>query len=212
MLRIGIILIFLTLVKSQVGTFRYSRLFSIFPESEDDAIIVPGSQTVPPCVGIFMSTFHQKIHSSKILSELLDFSGMTAEEFGRKIKPYIWYTHNKYKVANALQSVRSCVEPISKCRRPLSLAIIERTYGYSVSKFAYFEGVLHEKNAVSLALTFADLLRGLGIQLKRLGDPDWNLNALSRGFIDFLNCFHLFSKESIPPLAAIFINEWKSVS
>ncbi|GFR15071.1 hypothetical protein TNCT_607131 [Trichonephila clavata] len=199
------------IVQGQIGTFSSSRLFSMFPKLED-SITVPESHTVPPSVAIFMSTFHQEVHFSKFLSELLNFSGMTAQEFGRKVKPYIMYTHTKYKVANALQSIRSCVEPILNYRRPLSLAMIVRTYGYSVSKFAYYEGVLDKENAVSLALTFADLLQGLGTRLKRSGDPDWKLNALSRGFIDFMNCFHLFSKESIPILATIYIKEWKSVS
>ncbi|GFR15072.1 hypothetical protein TNCT_607141 [Trichonephila clavata] len=212
MLRIGILLIFLILAKSQVGSLSSSRLFSEFPESEDDAIIVPGSGTLPPCVAIFMSTFHQKVHSSKILSELLDFSEMTAEEFSKKVQPYILSTHTKYKVENAPQSVRSCIEQISKCRRSLSLSVIVRTHGYTVSKFAYYEGVLDERNAVSAALTFADLLRGQAVQQKRSGDPDWKMSALSLGFIDFMNYFHLFSKESIPLLLKIYIDEWISVS
>ncbi|GFX47305.1 transposable element Tcb1 transposase [Trichonephila clavipes] len=179
---------------------------------QNDAIIVRGPGTLPPCVAIFMSTFHQKVHSSKVLSELLDFSGMTAEEFSRKVHPYILSSHNKYKVANALQSARSCAEQISKCRRPLNLSIIVRAHGYTVSKFAYFEGVLDERNAASAALIFADLLRGHAVQLKGSGDSDWKVNALCLGFIDFMNYYHLFSKESIPLLAKIYMNEWKSVS
>ncbi|GFY57128.1 hypothetical protein TNIN_409611 [Trichonephila inaurata madagascariensis] len=209
MLRIGIILIFSTLVKGQVGSFGSSRLFS---ESEDDEIIRPGSGTLQPCVAIFMSTFHQKVHSSEVLSELLDFSGMTAEKFSRKVYPYILSTHNKYKVANAVQLASSCAEQISKCRRPLNLSVIVKTHGYTVSKFAYFEGVLDEGNAVSVALTFSDLLRGHAVQLKASGNPDWKMNALCLGFIDFMNYYHLFSKESIPLLDKIYINEWKSVS
>ncbi|GFR12039.1 hypothetical protein TNCT_555281 [Trichonephila clavata] len=213
MLRIGIILIFVALVHGQSGVFLKSlRFFPVIQDFPDDTIIVPGSLTVPPSVAIFMSTFQKEIHSSEILSELWDITRITVPELRRKMQPYILSVHKKYEVANSLQSTKSSLEPISKYRKPLTQSIIVRIYCNTASKFAYYEGVLDEENAVSLALAFADILRGLGIRLKRSGDPDWKINALARGFIDFMNCFHLFSRESIPRLVAVYINEWKYIS
>ncbi|GFR12037.1 hypothetical protein TNCT_555271 [Trichonephila clavata] len=158
-----------------------------------------------------MSTFRKEVRSSKLLSELLDFSGITGEEFGRKIHPYIFSTHIQYNVAKFVQLGQSCVEVISKHHKPLSLSVIERIFGNTVSKFAYIQGTLDEKNALSKALSYANFLRKHAVLLKTSGDPDWKFHALSLGFIEFKTHFHLFSKESIPILVSIFVNEWKSL-
>ncbi|GFR12035.1 hypothetical protein TNCT_555261 [Trichonephila clavata] len=209
---IGFLLIFVAIVQ---GHKEYGSSLHFPPDIQEftDGIF-DDSETlsVPPSVTIFVSTFQKEIHSSTILSELFDFSRYTAEEFIKKIHPYILSTHKKYKVPNASQSARSCVEIVSKYRKPLTLSLMVRIYGYTVSNFAYSQGHLNEENAMSEALTFADLLQEHAIRFMELSEPDWKFKALSHGYMDFMTCFHLYSNESIPLLVSIYTNEWKLIS
>ncbi|GFX47303.1 uncharacterized protein TNCV_1914031 [Trichonephila clavipes] len=185
----GFILIFIAIVQGQSVQLRALHFPPEIQEFSDGIFDVTEWLTVPPSVTIFVSTFQKGVHSSKILSELFDFSRFTADEFIKKIHPYILSTHMRYKVSNAPQSAASCVETVSKYHKPLNIALMVRIYGYTVSKFAYSQGNLDEMNAMSEALTFADLLREHSIRFKESSDPDWKFKALSYGARDWYQIF-----------------------
>ncbi|GFY57126.1 uncharacterized protein TNIN_409591 [Trichonephila inaurata madagascariensis] len=175
----------------------------------DDTIIIPEFLTDPPSVTIFLFPFQEAVRSSNALSDLFDFSQISPVDFIEKMYPHILAVHKRYKVSNALQLTQSSVVPIVKYHLSLNLPLLVRVYAYTVSKIAYAEGILDEENAVSMAFTFADIMRESAKRYKKSGNADWKFKALSHGFEDFMTKFDLFSKENLPLIGEIYGNEWK---
>ncbi|GFR02393.1 hypothetical protein TNCT_427411 [Trichonephila clavata] len=163
----------------------------------------------PRCVQ-FETAFLEEVRSSKILSEFFDFSQISGQEFSRKVEPYAVSVFKTYRIPNPVQLAHSCVDPISHCHKPLSMPILARVYGNTMAKIAFLAGVLDDDNAVSMALTYANIFREIVKQYES-SDPDWKFKALIKSCLDFMDTVHITLKEFAPLSVLIYANEWKLV-
>ncbi|GFY79157.1 hypothetical protein TNIN_496251 [Trichonephila inaurata madagascariensis] len=180
------------------------------PTCLDDFIIPREFLADKPRCNQFKNAFLEEVRSSNILSEFFDFSQISAQQFGRKMEPYVSSVFKTYNIPNPVQLAHSCVDAISHCHKPLEMPVIARVYGSTMAKIAFLGGVLDEDNAVSMALTFANSFRE-SVKQYESSDPDWKLKALIKGCLDFLDTVHLTVKEFGHLSVLIYANEWKLV-
>ncbi|GFY52245.1 hypothetical protein TNIN_225181 [Trichonephila inaurata madagascariensis] len=91
----------------------------------------------------------------------------------------------------------------------LPLNTIIRVYSSIVARYLCTEGVLNEVNAPSLAWSFAEMLEDCESQISNL-QPDYQSQAISKGFINFLSSFVRFNDTKGWKLATIFGNAWQN--
>lgn len=197
------------------GTSVASSASSGFSRAPPVAPTVPKSgkrkskkiRPVPQAESTFIDTFTQAVYASRALTQLLDFSHVTAAEHYESTYRTAVESHIKWGMTHAEAAANLAVRNIAKFPN-LSLDSMTRIYSSLVAHYLYTEEILNEENAQSLAWSFAENMESSTNQVLKLL-PDYQSQAVNHGFLNFLSSFVQFNEGKGWKLAAIFQNAWQ---
>ncbi|GFT63758.1 uncharacterized protein NPIL_246751 [Nephila pilipes] len=171
------------------------------------------SPTIPPVpVILFSSYFKNAVYSSKILAQLFDFNGVTANEFCRSTYPYILEALLDTHSRNPEYAAKQAARPIAQIHGYISTNIVVQVYANSVAKFLYSNDVLNEYNAVSLAQAYVEEMKKRSKLARKKGKPDWQHEGLKEGVMNFLSSLIVLTRDTVPEFAEQYGNEWRLVA
>ncbi|GFT63756.1 hypothetical protein NPIL_246741 [Nephila pilipes] len=166
------------------------------------------NKSVAPAESIFIDSFTQIVDASGPLSQLLDLSQTTGVEYHDFIYRRALAAHAEWGMTPLDVSAAIAAGPIIKFPN-LPKSTMTRVYSSVVARYLLTEGVLNESNAQFLARWFAETMENSANQISSFL-PEYQYQAISNGFINFLSSFVQFTPKKGWKLASLYGKAWKT--
>ncbi|GFS70197.1 uncharacterized protein NPIL_511211 [Nephila pilipes] len=142
------------------------------------------SITVGPAAESFVGAFVQNVESSMALTQLLDLSQTTGQQYAQFLYKYCLSWLLKMGVLNGRIAAEFATRPVAQNFPNLPLSTMSRVYGNIAARFLFSVEILNRENAELLGTEYAKMLEK---SAKRYGysQPDSKCVAIFEGLSNF---------------------------
>ncbi|CAL1264178.1 unnamed protein product [Larinioides sclopetarius] len=163
----------------------------------------------PSPVEKFMTEFNAALYTSKVLPDIFDLGGLSAEAFSKSLYDYVYARSIDVVHGNPHYVASLAATPIKEEIDNYTLPIVLNIFVKSAAKFLFDKGTLNSSNASSLARKYAKIMEESTERNWAQEIPETKFLVLEEGFAEYMKSIDHFSVDTIEDLAVYFVNELK---
>ncbi|GFT46839.1 uncharacterized protein NPIL_295201 [Nephila pilipes] len=163
--------------------------------------------SISSATNTFVESFTQVVYCSDTLTQLFDFSEITALQYSRFVYRYAEYWLTRWCTRNVYIAAEFATRPLINNFCTLPLDTMVRAFSNIMARFIYFERILTLDNAEEFGLAYAKAIEE-SAKRNLKGTTDSKFLSIGEGFVDFATSVLVMTPKRGWRLAMVFGEGW----